>query len=79
MSTGGEEYTPLTGPRVQGQHGGCVVAYPHHLGGGPSGVQDPVEEGVQFQGPELSDELRGNYSVEHISCVCVCVCVHVFA
>jgi hypothetical protein len=32
VSTGGEEYTPLTGPRVQGQHGGCVVAYPHHLG-----------------------------------------------
>jgi hypothetical protein len=25
------KHTPLRGSRVEGQHGGCVVVYPHHL------------------------------------------------
>ena len=29
----GTEHAPLKDPRVEGQCGGCVVAYPHHLGG----------------------------------------------
>ncbi|CDQ60741.1 unnamed protein product [Oncorhynchus mykiss] len=28
----GTTHAPLRGPSVEGQHGGCVVAYPHHLG-----------------------------------------------
>ena len=28
----GTKYTPLRGPRVEDQHGGCVVTYPYHLG-----------------------------------------------
>ena len=54
----GTEHAPLRGPRVKGQRGGGVVAYPHHLGSACQEVQDPVAEGgVQPQGPELSDEL----------------------
>jgi hypothetical protein len=29
-------------PWVEGQRGGCVVAYPHHLGPCRQEVQDPV-------------------------------------
>ena len=28
----GTEHASLRGPRVEDQRGGCVVAYPHHLG-----------------------------------------------
>ena len=39
-------------PHVQGQRGGCVVAYPYHLRAAHHEVQDPVAEGgVQSQGP----------------------------
>ena len=31
------EHPPLRGPCVEDQRGGCVVTYPYHLGGGPSG------------------------------------------
>ena len=31
------KHTPLRGPLVDGHCGGCVVVYPHQLGGGPSG------------------------------------------
>ena len=41
----GPEYSPLRGPRVETQHGGCVVAYPYHLGAACQEVQDPVAEG----------------------------------
>ena len=27
------EHAPLRGPHAEGQRGGCVVAYPHHLDG----------------------------------------------
>ena len=28
----GTEHAPLSGPRVEDQHGGCVVTYPYHIG-----------------------------------------------
>ena len=28
----GTEHAPLKGPRVECQHGGCVVTHPYHLG-----------------------------------------------
>ena len=46
----GTKHAPLRSPRVESQHGGCVVAYTHHLGAARQEVQDPVA-GVQFQGP----------------------------
>jgi hypothetical protein len=46
----GTKHTPLRGPRVEGERGGCFVAYPHHLGEASQEVQDPVAEGsVQSQ------------------------------
>ena len=39
------EYASLRGPRVEDQHGGCVVTYPYHLGVARQEVQDPVAEG----------------------------------
>jgi hypothetical protein len=61
----GTKHAPLRVPRVDGQRGGCVVAYPYHLDATRQEVQDPVAEGgLQFQGPELSDELGGLYGVE---------------
>ena len=39
------KYTPLRGPSVEDQRGGCVVAYPYHLGAARQEVQDPVAEG----------------------------------
>jgi hypothetical protein len=48
----GTEHTPLRGPRVEDQRGGCVVTYPHHLGTAHQKVQDLVAEGgVKSQGP----------------------------
>ena len=41
----GTKNTPLRGLRVEGQRGGCVVTYPHHLGLTHQEVQDPVAEG----------------------------------
>jgi hypothetical protein len=32
-------------PRVEDQHGGCVVTYLNHLGSAHQDVQDPVAEG----------------------------------
>jgi hypothetical protein len=53
---------------VEGQHGGCIVAYLHHLGPNRQEIQDPVaKRGVQSQAPELSDEL--NYNHSHIQCI----------
>ena len=47
----GTEHAPQRGPRVEGQHGGCV-AYFHYLGAARQEVQDSVAEGgVQSQGP----------------------------
>ena len=61
----GTKNAHLTVSRVEGQCGGCVVAYRRHLGVASQEVQDPVAEGgVQSQGPELSDELGGHYGVE---------------
>jgi hypothetical protein len=52
----------LWGPRVEDQCNGGMVAYLHHLASTHQEVQDPVtQEGVQTQGPELSDELGGHY------------------
>jgi hypothetical protein len=34
----GTEHAPLRGPCVEDQHGGCVVTYPYHLEGYPSGI-----------------------------------------
>ena len=62
----GTKHTPLRGPRVEGQCGGGVVAYPHHLGPSTQEAQDPAtEEGVQSQGPQLGDELGWEYGVQH--------------
>ena len=48
----GTKHSPLRGPCVEGQHGGCVVALPHHLGAARQEVQDPVAEGgVHSQRP----------------------------
>ena len=48
----GAEHAPLRGPRVEDQHGGCVVTYPYHLGAASQEVQAPVAEGgVSSQGP----------------------------
>ena len=41
----GTKYTPLRGPRVEDQCGGCVVTYPYHLRAARQEVQDPVAEG----------------------------------
>ena len=61
----GTKHTPLWGPRVEGQCGGDDVAYPHHLGSARQEVQDLVAEGgVQSQGPQLGDELGGDYGVK---------------
>ena len=58
------KHTPLRGHRFDSQSGGRVVAYPHRLGVARQEVQDPVAEGgVQSQGPELSNELGGDYGV----------------
>jgi hypothetical protein len=38
-------YAPLRGPRVEDQHGACVVTYPYHLGAAHQEVQVPVAEG----------------------------------
>ena len=47
----GTKRTPLRGHRVESQHGGCVVACPHHQGVARQEVQVPVAEGgVQSQG-----------------------------
>jgi hypothetical protein len=32
----GTMHAPLRGPSVDDQSGRCVLAYPYHLGGGPS-------------------------------------------
>lgn len=48
------------------ERGRGVVAYPHHLGPSRQEVQDLVkEEGVQSLGPQLGDELGGDYGVGH--------------
>ena len=48
----GAEHALLRGPSVEGQRGGCVGIYPHHLGAARQEVQDPVAEGgVYSQGP----------------------------
>jgi hypothetical protein len=61
----GTEHVPLRGPPVEGQRGGCVVVYPHHLGAVHQDIQDLFAEGgVQSQVPWLSDELGGHYGVE---------------
>jgi hypothetical protein len=53
----GTKHALLRDPHVEGQCGGCVIAYLHHLGMTHQEVQDPVSEGcVQSQGPELSGE-----------------------
>jgi hypothetical protein len=36
----GTKHAPLRGPRVEGKHGECVVAYLHHLGEAPQEVQE---------------------------------------
>ena len=60
----GTKHTPLRGSCSDGQLGGWIVAYPHHLGAARQEVPDTVAEGsVQSQGPELGDEL-GNYGVK---------------
>ena len=41
----GTEHAPLGGPRVEDQHGRCVVSYPYHLGVACQEVQDTVAEG----------------------------------
>jgi hypothetical protein len=41
----GTKHTPLRGPRVEDQHGKCIVVYPYHLGVERQEVQDPVAEG----------------------------------
>jgi hypothetical protein len=46
----GTKHSPLRGPCVEVQRGGCVAAYSHHLGAARQEVQDPVSEGgVQSQ------------------------------
>ena len=61
----GDEYVPLWSPCVEDQQNGGVISYLHHLGAARQEVQDPVAQGgVQTQGPELDDELGGNYGVE---------------
>jgi hypothetical protein len=56
----GTKHATLRVPR-----GGCVVAKPHHMGADRQDVQEPVaDEGVLSQGPEISDEVGGHYSVE---------------
>ena len=51
------ENAPLWGPRVEGQRGGDVVSYAHHLGASRQKVQDPVAQGgVETQGLQLNDE-----------------------
>jgi hypothetical protein len=57
------KHISVRGPRVDGQSGGCVDAYPHRLGVAHLKVQDPIVEGC-VQGPELGDELGGDYGVE---------------
>jgi hypothetical protein len=53
------------GPRVEGQHGGGDVAYPHHLRSAGMEVQDQVAEGgVQSQGSKLGDKLGVDNGVE---------------
>jgi hypothetical protein len=48
----GTRHTPLNGLRVEGQHGGCGIAHPHHLGAARQEIQDSLPEGgVQSQGP----------------------------
>ena len=50
---------------AQDQRSGGVVSYLHHLGVARQEVKDPVTQGeVQNQGPEMNDELGGNYGVE---------------
>jgi hypothetical protein len=47
----GTKHTPLMGLSVGDQCGGCVAAYPHHLGVAHQEVQDPGSKGcVQSQG-----------------------------
>ena len=41
----GTEHTPLRGPHVEDQRGGCVVTYSYHPGAALQEVQDPVAEG----------------------------------
>jgi hypothetical protein len=61
----GVQESPLRGPLVESQRGGCVVTYPYHLEAARQEVQDPLAEGgVQSQGPELSDEFEGHNGVE---------------
>ena len=61
----GAKHPPLRSPRVEGQSGRGVIAYPHHLGAARPEVQDPVAKGgVQSQGPELGDVLGRHYGVE---------------
>ena len=40
----GTKHAPVNDPFVEGQHSGCVIAYPHHLGVAPQEVQNPVAE-----------------------------------
>ena len=48
----GTKHAPKGLPRVEDQHGRCVVAYPYYLGTACQEVQDSVAEGgVQSQGP----------------------------
>jgi hypothetical protein len=65
----GTKHAPLSGHCIEGQHGRCVVAYPHHLGAARQEVNPFAEGGVQSQGPELSDELGGFYGVDYKSAV----------
>jgi hypothetical protein len=61
----GTKHTHLRSPRVEDQHGRCLVAYPYNLGEARQEVQDLVAEGdVSSQGPLFNNELCGNYRVE---------------
>ena len=42
----GTEHAPLRGPCVEGQHVGCVVNYPYHLGVACQEVQDQLQREV---------------------------------
>ena len=65
----GTKHTPLWDPRVEDQHGGGDVAYPHHLGSARQEVQDPVAEGiVQFQGPMFGYKLGKGQWCSILSC-----------
>jgi hypothetical protein len=55
---GGIEHDPLRGPHVEDQRGGCVVAYPYHLGAARQEVQDHfVKHFVHFSPHSIQFDL----------------------